>query len=278
MDIRKMIFETFSDLERNSFKTLGTPDRPIWQEPLIGIAAGDDPYFDFLKTHIGRFHWSPAEAFALKYEEGGIPSSLRVVSIIFPQTEETKAHQSKASVFPCDNWVVSRGEWEPLMLEFSGKLVEQLQAAGIRAVSIDLQPEFRREMSETLGLASVWSHRHAAFAAGLGTFGLSDGLITERGKAVRITSMIVESQIKVTPRSYDSHNEWCLYYQDGSCGACISRCPVSAITNKGHDKAICASYEDIAVEAHWPAHIKRGDYMFGCGLCQAAIPCQNKRP
>jgi hypothetical protein len=33
--------------------------------------------------------------------------------------------------------------------------------------------------------ASSWSERHAAHAAGLGTFGLCDGLITAKGKAMQ---------------------------------------------------------------------------------------------
>lgn len=62
----------------------------MFEKPLIGVVAGDDPYYDFLKEHIGEFHWSPAEVFALKYGQGTDPSSLRVICMIFPQTEETK--------------------------------------------------------------------------------------------------------------------------------------------------------------------------------------------
>ena len=55
----------------------------MFEKPLIGVAAGDDPYYDFLKEHIGEFHWSPAEVFALKYGQGTDPSSLRVICMIF---------------------------------------------------------------------------------------------------------------------------------------------------------------------------------------------------
>lgn len=36
-----------------------------------------------------------------------------------------------------------------------------------------------------IGIASRWSERHAAYAAGLGTFSLSDGFISSRGIAHR---------------------------------------------------------------------------------------------
>ncbi|MCI7300813.1 MAG: hypothetical protein SOR93_15890 [Clostridiales Family XIII bacterium] len=278
MDIRTTIQNVFQSLEKNNFAVLGFADEPMWEAPIVGVSAGNDSYYDFIKEHIGPFHWSPSEVFALKYEDVPAADRLRVVSMIFPQTEKTRAMQQKAKVFPCDRWLVSRGKWEPLMEEFSGKLVAELEAQGYRCVSVDLQPEFSRETSPDLGIASKWSHRHAAFAAGLGTFGLSDGFISEKGKAIRITSLIIEADLEPTDRKGRGPYDWCLYAFNGSCGACIKRCPVHAIDEKGHDKAACSAYEDEACDAYWPAHIERGTYIFGCGLCQSSVPCQNRRP
>ena len=277
--VYRKIYEIFDGLKLNNFKTLGMENMPIWDRPLIGIAAGNDEYYDFLKEHIGNFHWNPLEVFELKYKEKVTPGNLRVISIIFPQTDETKKLQDKAAVFPCDNWVVSRGEWEPLMQEFSGELEKELENMNIRSASIDLIHDFKRQDSENLGIASNWSHRHSAYAAGLGTFSLSDGFISERGIAIRITSIIAEAELDITPREARGPYDWCLYYQNGSCGACIKRCPVNAISKeKGHDKNICYDYEFEAVEKYWPEHIDKKDYIFGCGLCQSKVPCRDKRP
>lgn len=277
LNINTLVQSVFSNLELNNFHTLDRDNLPIWQPPLVGVAAGDDPYYDFLKEHIGDFHWDPSEVFALKYDNTPA-SDLRVVSVAFPQTEETLKLQRNETVFPCDNWVVSRGEWEPLIKEFCSKLEFHLERKQIRCAFIDLQPQFHREESKNLGIASVWSHRHSAYAAGLGTFGLSDGFITEKGKAVRLTSFIVEASLPITKRRYLGHHDWCLYYQNGSCGACIQRCPVHAISAQGHNKNACNDYEDTAIAQYWPSHIQQGNYIFGCGLCQAGVPCQNKRP
>ena len=38
-------------------------------------------------------------------------------------------------------------------------------------------------------MASTWSERHVAYVSGLGTFGLSGGLITAKGQAVRLGSV-----------------------------------------------------------------------------------------
>ena len=277
-EIEQLINDVYDSLEKNNFSTLNRPDKLMWERPLIGIAAGDDPYYDFLKEHIGPFHWSPVEAFQLKYPEPVSSEALRVISMVFPQTMETKQAQSKEQLCPSREWIVSRGEWEPLMREFSGKLVQRLESMGIRSVSIDLQPEFSTARSEKLGIASKWSHRHSAYLAGLGTFGLSEGLITEKGKAIRITSLIIEAPLKPTVRPYSTHNEWCLFYKDGSCGVCMKRCPVNAITAERHDKEACDAYEEVFAKKYWPEDIERGDYILGCGLCQAGVPCQNKRP
>lgn len=281
--LNELIYRVFESLEKNNFGSLGKADQPMWERPLIGVAEGNDPYFDFLKGHIGDFHWNPKDIFQLKYpQEPDQPEiesrNLRLISMAFPQTMETKESQIKEHQCPSKNWIVSRGEWEPLMQEFSGKLVAALEEMGVRAVSIDLQPQFSRMTSGNLGIASTWSHRHGAYAAGLGTFGLSEGLITEKGKAMRISTLVIEAEVDKTTREYQSHHEWCLFYQDGSCGLCINRCPVSAISEEGHDKELCANYEDLVEANYWPKDLQRGDYIFGCGLCQVDIPCQNKRP
>ncbi len=273
-----IINEVFNSLESNNFSVLDRPEEPMWEAPLMGVAAGDDSYYDFLKEHIGEFHWNPSEAFSLKYGEQVPGSKLKVISLIFPQTAKTIELQSKENVFPCDNWIVTRGEWEGMIREFSDKLENRLEKEGIRAASIDLIKEFSRKESNDLGIASNWSHRHTAFAAGMGTFGLSDGFISERGKAIRMTSIIVEADLEITSRGDVGPYDWCLYFKSGICGACIRRCPIRAISERGHDKDACLNYEDVACEKYWPDHIERGDYIFGCGLCTVKVPCAYKKP
>ena len=51
------------------------------------------------------------------------------------------------------------------------------------------------------GMYSNWSERHIAYAAGLGTFSLSDGFITERGIAHRCGSAVVGLELPASPRT-----------------------------------------------------------------------------
>ena len=72
--------------------------------------------------------------------------------------------------------------------------------------------------------ASNWSERHVAYVCGLGTFGLSKGLITERGMAGRFGSIVTDAELAPTPRKYSDPFEYCT-----KCGACQFRCPAKAI-------------------------------------------------
>jgi epoxyqueuosine reductase QueG len=137
-------------------------------------------------------------------------------------------------------------------------------------------PQWAYRQTPEAGICSNWSERHAAYAAGLGTFGLSDGLITEAGKAVRIGSVVVEADISITPRTAASHTANCLFHARGSCGTCIDRCPVAAISTAGHDKNICHAYIR-SVTAPYARQIT-GEQVTPCGLCQTRIPCESRNP
>jgi epoxyqueuosine reductase QueG len=137
-------------------------------------------------------------------------------------------------------------------------------------------PLWRREKSARYGFASSWSERHTAYASGLGTFGLCDGLITPRGKAMRCGSVVARIAIPPTERPYDDHHAYCLFYFNGSCDKCIQRCPAGAITREGHDKEKCAAYVlDVSAKS---IRSRFGFDTSGCGLCQTGIPCEAKIP
>jgi epoxyqueuosine reductase len=137
-------------------------------------------------------------------------------------------------------------------------------------------PHFRRLRSPKVGLASSWSERHAAYASGLGTFGLSDGLITPKGKAIRVGSVVTDLVLQPSSQKYRTHRSNCLYYYNKTCNVCAVRCPAGAITSKGHDKDKCSEY---AYKVIGPS--KKAEYgvkIAGCGLCQTKVPCEFEIP
>jgi epoxyqueuosine reductase len=281
--IDRIIQEAYNDSPLNHFQKIGLPEEPMWQPPVIGCAAGSDDLFRFFQKDIGHFYWSPAEAFAKKHRvsASGDPiedKDLTVVSIGFAQTDATKKVQGEAEGMPSLRWFVTRGEWEAFVTDFCIRAVSGLEASGARAAAIDLMPDFSRMISPQYGFASNWSHRHTAYAAGLGTFGLSEGLITRSGKAMRFTSLILEAELPADERSYHTHQAWCSFYANGSCGDCMKRCPVNAITPEGHDKERCSAYLERLKKDIGPELVTRSHYVAGCGLCQSRIPCQDGVP
>ncbi len=251
---------------------------PAFDLPLLGFAAGDDPIWDSYKEYVGSFHWTPAEAFGLAFPDAPAPASaLFVVSWVLPQTRRTKLDHRKEKTLPSERWARSRilGE-QYVHTALREHMVASLAARGVRAVSPMLLPEWSRMESDKYVFASKWSERHAAHAAGLGTFGLCDGLITPLGKAMRVGSLVAELPLPVTQRPYAHHQEYCLFHNSGTCGKCIERCPADALGPGGHDKRRCRAYiQGVTaphVEATW------GFKGYGCGFCQVGVPCESRIP
>ncbi|MDP2900519.1 MAG: hypothetical protein Q8O47_06080 [Candidatus Bathyarchaeota archaeon] len=257
----------------NSFNDVG---EPAWDRPLVGFSSGADPLYDFYKRDIGGFYVLPAEFMRGAHPTLEVkPEELTVISWVLPQTKATKYDHRKETSMPSERWARARIMGEGVNMKLRAHVVEEFEKAGYPAVAPMLSPLWEQHMSEKYLFASAWSERHAAYAAGLGTFGLSDGLITAKGKAHRVGSVIAKIDIAPTPRPYTDHHAYCLWYAKGTCGACIKKCPANAISGKGHDKQRCSDYVDTThafVEEHF--HFKG----YGCGFCQVGVPCESRIP
>ncbi|NIQ97197.1 MAG: 4Fe-4S ferredoxin, partial [Desulfuromonadales bacterium] len=237
----RLVRDFWKDSSENTLH-LATGEK-AWDEPLIGVARGDDPLFARIKADLGDFYWTPPEAFALAWPETPAPAKdLSVIVWVLPQTEDTRREQRAETRFASERWARSRDYGERFNCALRLHMARVLTEAGHPAVAAERLPGFAYRRSQRFGLASNWSERHTAHIAGLGTFGLSDGLITPRGKAVRIGSVVARIDLPSTPRPYSTRHEWCLWYANGSCGACMKRCPAAAIAPSGHDKDACHTY------------------------------------
>lgn len=248
-----------------------------FENPLVGFSRGDDPLYTAYKELVGPFHWTPDEIFARTFGESeGNPEALTVITWILPQTALTKADNRGELFYPSERWARARIFGETVNERLRMHVVAALEGKGIRSVAPALSGEWKRVTSERYVYASTWSERHAAYAAGLGTFGLCDGLITSAGKAVRVGSVVSQTLIPATKRPYTDPHGYCLFFTEGTCGKCIRRCPVGAITEKGHDKKKCSGHIHPATEIYVKSHY--GFDGFGCGLCQTGVPCESGIP
>ena len=247
-----------------------------WDTPLVGFALGDDPLFKQYKKIIGKFHYTPHKIFDLTFGKPKQPRKLSVISWVLPASEDIRKSNRKEDKYPSLLWAHARDFGEQFNVKLRNHLVSLLEKKGHRALAPMNSPYWKRMKSSKVGWASNWSERHAAYACGLGAFGLSDGLITAKGKAMRLGSVITDTPLRPSENIYPHHQSNCLYYFNKTCKVCASRCPAGAITAKGHDKDKCEEYLYRIVSRD-----KKEEYgvkITGCGLCQTKVPCEFEIP
>ena len=251
-------------------------DEAAWDDVLVGFASGADPIWQQYKEYIGAFHWTPWEVFSQhRPGETATPDELTVISWVLPQRAGVREDNRRETKYPAEKWARIRVYGEAFNIALRQRLVQHLEDAGHPAIPPMLVPNWAIVKSERFSYASSWSERHAAHAAGLGTFGLCDGLITQKGKALRAGSVIARISIEPTPRPYADHRAYCLFFANGTCGKCIDRCPARAITEAGHDKEKCREHLVRSREYVQKTYRFEG---YGCGLCQVGVPCESTIP
>jgi epoxyqueuosine reductase QueG len=237
----------------------------IFDEPLFGYASADDPLFLELKKKgiIGPHFMAPAE---------WLPEAKSIVSLFFPFTKIVREANKKNMDWPADEWLHARIEGQVLVREICGFIVSLFEKDGFAALGPMLDSRFSdnspftQNKEEQDFYTSNWSERHVAYAAGLGTFGLSCGLITQKGMAGRFTSVISSACLESENRPYTDAYDYCT-----RCGVCVKNCPGKAISlEKGKSHFLCSTFLDETIAKHKPR--------YGCGKCQVKVPCEFKKP
>lgn len=205
---------------------------------------------------------------------------MSVISWILPIPYETRLSLRRESLVPSVRWNHTRWQGQHLINELSHYVVSLLEELGHQAIAPELA-NFYEMKDLSNGLASNWSQRHIAHAAGLGTFSLSDGFITPRGVAMRCGSVVTDIALLPSPRVYENHLANCLFYRNASCRRCIERCPAGAISERGHDKKRCREFLIVEQRAILK-ELEREEGYIGrypaCGLCQTKVPCESRIP
>ncbi len=248
----------------------------IFDQPLVQFADGDDSIFTEYKSIIDPTHLTPREALAMACGKSpeNLPAHLSVISWILPITSKTRESNRPQKDIPSRPWAYTRWYGEKFNEALRKHMVEVITDKGYLATAPFLQTYFKT-MENEKGSLSNWSERHIAYAAGLGTFSLSDGFITERGIAHRCGSVVTDMPLPANPRTAETPYSNCLFYVNKECRDCIPRCPAGAITEQGHDKIKCRKYMYDEI-----AYIKQkyGVDVQGCGLCQTKVPCEFRNP
>lgn len=238
----------------------------MFEEPVLAFGSADDPYFNELKNPdaIGDHFLTPQQ---------WLPEAKTVISFFLPLSQQVKTTNNNDKFWPSDEWLHARIEGQVFINKLALYIQSELQNAGYNSIIPSLSEKF---WSKTLfnpatahpqaAFTSNWSERHIAFVCGLGTFGLSKGLITKKGIAGRFTSIITDLELPPDTRNYREIYEYCSH-----CGACAKKCPAGAISlETGKDHPTCAAFVGKTAEKYAPR--------YGCGKCQTGVPCESKIP
>lgn len=248
-----------------------------YDEPDVFFADASDPIFETFKSVVSPEHMTPKEIFELEYGENTFQGGSVIVTISAIQ-EDIRTSNRVCTDMASKEWALNRGHGDEIFHKGRFRdIVKHIQGMGFKAVAPWLSDKFKVMRTDTL--TSNWSERHMAYAAGAGTFGLSDGFITEKGTCIRIISIVTDMVLEPDIRKEQSHTANCLFMAKGLCGACIKRCPVSAIDKNGHDKIRCLAFVYGEASKKFAAEVggieKTGS---GCGLCQTKVPCEFRNP
>lgn len=231
--------------------------RTRWRKPLVGCADAADPLFEGAKLRIGPTYDLPATL---------LPNARTVIAYFVPFTEAAAVpDKSGETSFSSDAWAYAYIETNDLLARIGQLLGDSLKNAGYEGVALPPTHHF-----DTERLVSDWSHKHAGFIAGLGTWGLHQMLITSSGCCGRFGSVVTDAFIEPTPRPKE---ESCLYRARGTCGACVRRCRAEALTYEAFDRHRCYG-ECLRNESY---HADKG-WADVCGKCAIFVPCSFKSP
>ena len=226
-----------------------------WRDPLVGFASASDPAFKSLKQAVSPSHFMPSDL---------LPSARTVIAFFIP-FHRSVVQSNIPGATASRIWAVAYIETNVLIQAIGHHLKLCLEADGQEAFASPATHNFNPQT-----LISDWSHRHVAYIAGLGRFGVNNMLITEKGCSGRFGSVITSIDLKPNTRS---NAEFCLYHHNGSCLKCVERCPTDALSATGFDRNVC--YSMCLENEKQLASIGKADV---CGKCLTAVPCAFSNP
>jgi epoxyqueuosine reductase QueG len=227
-----------------------------WKRPLVAFASVEDPLFLKLKEVVRPSHALPHDL---------LPTGKTVVVYFLPFENDIHKENARAGFYPARSWAVAYVETNRLIRDLGNHLKEFLERAGYQTVSTPATHNYDQQV-----LLSDWSHRHVAYIAGLGRFGLNRWLITEKGCCGRIGSFVTEAVFPATPRP---EQEYCLHFAEDSCSACVKKCVYDALFMDGFDRHACNRHL-LEVDARF-SDLPTTDV---CGKCGCGLPCSINNP
>jgi len=226
-----------------------------WKNPLLAFASCEDEVFEKLKIVANPLHISPYDI----NKEGKT-----VITYFLPFNEDipnSNIQFRNAS----EKWAKAYIETNNLISKINDNLIEVLENLGYKTKKLPKEMNMDYE-----NLTSVWSNRHVAYIAGLGTFGINNMLITELGCCGRLGNVVTSLYIEPTKRK---SKENCLNKAGYNCKKCVDRCVNGALSLDIFNRVKCfemCTENGIIFKELGHAEV--------CGKCLVELPCSFKNP
>ncbi len=210
----------------------------LYDEPIIKVAGIDNRYIKELKKIGHSGHLQPEDLL-----EGA-----KSVFAYFLPFKKNIVDSNRAGRNASRLWAKAYVDTNYLLAEIADKMSDYLKGQGINSYWTKPTHNF-----DSKQLVSFWSHKHVAFACGLGSFGTNGLLITDKGCAGRIGSIITNWDPGILAE--DAHKKERYYRCPENCSYCIKVCPVGALNKDSLNKKECYNvllenskiYEDLGL-------------------------------
>ncbi|KAB3535759.1 epoxyqueuosine reductase [Alkaliphilus pronyensis] len=226
-----------------------------WGEPLITFCDANNREFEKLKKVVTPEHSMPRDF---------LPDAKTIIAYFLP-FEEAVIKSNIKGIESSKEWGVAYIETNKLIYDLNSYIFNIIKELGYEATIIPATHNFDEKK-----LVSQWSHRHVAYIAGLGKFGLNNMLITEKGCCGRVGSIVTSLKIETT----GFHNEeYCIYKVNGGCKKCVKACVNGSLQIDSFNRHKC--YEMCLYNDNNLGDIGVADV---CGKCTVGMPCSTKIP
>jgi len=234
----------------------------MWKAPLAAAISADHPLIPELRQAASKEHLLPKE----------LLSDAKSIIVFFIPFENRIIESNKKGEAASEEWARAYIFTNELLARINDEIEKCLDRQGFKVSKINATHNFDEKT-----LISHWSHRHIAWMAGLGSFGINNMLITANGCCGRFGSIVTNAdtgELGFGVSTVSPSVEKCLYKINGSCGVCRAKCAVNALREDGvFDRAKC--YEVCLKNAELYKSIGLADV---CGKCLVGLPCSSKDP
>ncbi len=237
-----------------------------WGKPIVGYGDVNHDYIKNIRKYAYEKHLMPQDV---------LKDSTIILAYFIPFIKDI-ANSNIGGEIASETWTLAYEETNEMFVKLNKYIIHKIQDMGYKASVCDVAGDFEQDV-----LKSKWSHRHMARAAGLGTFGVNNMLITKKGCCGRYYTIV--TNLPVEPDEF-IQEEYCLYKKDKSCLACVKNCPSGALTNTNYDRFKC--YETCMksfdkFESMYGNKQKQNGKPRGgsevCGKCVVNLPCSFKK-